>query len=204
MLFLLLTRLSFAQNITTVTNLELASTYESISIYASFSGDDNANNLASLEWRKVGDSTWKSGMSLTVDRRSTVQNSGTFDNTRFKNQWRGSILLVQPDTSYEVRVTFSDSDSIVGTNPVTATISTRKETNQINSIGNAYYVSTSGSDANPGTESQPFRTIQKAVDTVGAGDTIYVNAGTYSEAVTITKSGNPSNYITTEVLRFIT
>jgi len=38
-----------------------------------------------------------------------------------------------------------------------------------------YYVSTSGDDSNPGTEVLPWRTIQKAADTVGPGDVVYVN-----------------------------
>ncbi len=55
--------------------------------------------------------------------------------------------------------------------------------------GAAYYVSTSGSDTNPGTLSQPFKTVQKAAGTAVAGDTVYVRAGTYAERVTFSKSG---------------
>ena len=46
--------------------------------------------------------------------------------------------------------------------------------------GNAYYINgMSGSDLNPGTETQPWQTIQKAVKSVTAGDTIYVRGGQY-------------------------
>lgn len=51
-----------------------------------------------------------------------------------------------------------------------------------------YYVSPSGSDTNPGTESLPFKTITKAIDAAKTGDTIYVRAGTYP-AFTVSKSG---------------
>jgi len=44
---------------------------------------------------------------------------------------------------------------------------------------NDYYVSTSGSDFNPGTQTQPWKTIKKAVDSVKAGGTIYVRGGQY-------------------------
>lgn len=47
------------------------------------------------------------------------------------------------------------------------------------------YVSTTGSDSNPGTLTQPYLTIQKAVDFVVAGDTVHIRAGTYSERITI-------------------
>jgi hypothetical protein len=58
--------------------------------------------------------------------------------------------------------------------------------------GNTYYVSTSGSDSNPGTIHQPWRHIQHAADTVQAGDTVYVRQGVYNEVVTMKSSGSPA------------
>ena len=63
--------------------------------------------------------------------------------------------------------------------------------------GKTYYVSTSGNDNNNGSLSTPWRTIQKAANTVAAGDTVQVRAGTYNEVVTMKTSGNAtSGYIT--------
>src|SRR5438445_2482007 len=63
--------------------------------------------------------------------------------------------------------------------------------------GVTYYVSTSGNDNNAGTLSAPWRTIQKAANTVQAGDTVQVRAGTYNEVITLKTSGNAtSGYIT--------
>jgi hypothetical protein len=45
---------------------------------------------------------------------------------------------------------------------------------------NRCYVATNGDDNNPGTLAQPWQTIQKAVKTVVAGDTIYVRGGQYN------------------------
>jgi hypothetical protein len=59
----------------------------------------------------------------------------------------------------------------------------------------AYFVSTDGDDTNPGTYDEPWRTIQKAADTVVAGDTVYVRGGTYEEQVTLTASGTEDDYI---------
>ena len=42
-----------------------------------------------------------------------------------------------------------------------------------------YYVASTGSNANPGTLSEPFLTIQAAQSAVVAGDTVYVRGGTY-------------------------
>lgn len=60
-----------------------------------------------------------------------------------------------------------------------------------------YYVSELGDDSNPGTQAQPWRTVQKAANTMVSGDTVYVQAGTYDEPVTTQRSGaDASHYIT--------
>ncbi len=42
-----------------------------------------------------------------------------------------------------------------------------------------YYVATTGSDSNPGTQASPFATLQKGADTAVAGDTVWIRGGTY-------------------------
>ncbi len=71
-----------------------------------------------------------------------------------------------------------------------------------------YYVATNGSDGNPGTSSQPFRTVQTGVNAAVAGDTIIVQNGFYAPpssagcsggsgyAVAINKAGTSSAPIT--------
>jgi len=62
---------------------------------------------------------------------------------------------------------------------------------------NSFYVATTGNDANPGTQTAPWRTIQHAADTARAGSTVNVRGGIYQERVTINVSGNPSDgYVT--------
>ncbi|MFC4600797.1 right-handed parallel beta-helix repeat-containing protein [Cohnella hongkongensis] len=52
-----------------------------------------------------------------------------------------------------------------------------------------YYVAVTGSDSNPGTSAEPFRTIQQAADVMQPGDTAVIRAGTYRETVTPASSG---------------
>ena len=71
-----------------------------------------------------------------------------------------------------------------------------------------YYVATNGNDSNPGTQSQPFRTVQRGVNAAAAGDTIIVQDGFYAPpssagcsggsgyAVSINKAGTASAPIT--------
>ena len=62
-----------------------------------------------------------------------------------------------------------------------------------NNSGTVYYVSPDGSDNNPGTSDKPWKSINYAVgenSAIKAGDTILVQPGTYTELVTLGKSGN--------------
>lgn len=57
------------------------------------------------------------------------------------------------------------------------------------------FVSTTGSNNNPGTFEEPLATIPEAVTKAQPGDTIYVRGGTYSLAstISISKDGNADN-----------
>jgi parallel beta-helix repeat protein len=53
-----------------------------------------------------------------------------------------------------------------------------------------YYVSTTGSDSNSGSSCSPWRTLQHAANVAGAGATVHVQPGTYTENhLTLSNSG---------------
>jgi hypothetical protein len=56
-------------------------------------------------------------------------------------------------------------------------------------LATTYFVDPSGSDSNPGTTEQPFKTVAHAADIVTAGDTVLVNPGTYTGEVKVMHSG---------------
>ncbi len=60
---------------------------------------------------------------------------------------------------------------------------------------NNYYVAKNGNDSNSGTETLPWLTVQKAANTLIAGDTVFIKVGTYNERVTVQNSGTENNYI---------
>jgi len=63
-----------------------------------------------------------------------------------------------------------------------------------------YYVdATSGNDNYPGTGLLPWQTIQKAANTMVAGDTCIVRSGNYDERVSVFKSGSSDAPITYQV-----
>ncbi|MFH0771849.1 MAG: PA14 domain-containing protein [Candidatus Omnitrophota bacterium] len=62
-----------------------------------------------------------------------------------------------------------------------------------------FYVRPDGNNANSGSANTPqgaFKTIQKAADTLSAGDIAEIQPGTYNEQVTISRSGLANKYIT--------
>lgn len=62
--------------------------------------------------------------------------------------------------------------------------------------GSEYYVALNGSDSNPGSLTQPWRSIAKANRELQAGDTVYVRAGAYDEVIQPIHSGAPGSEIT--------
>lgn len=57
---------------------------------------------------------------------------------------------------------------------------------------NGIYVSPKGSDSNTGSQSSPFKSIQKAASMVSAGRTVHVAPGSYGGGFSLSKSGSAS------------
>lgn len=59
-------------------------------------------------------------------------------------------------------------------------------------VGTEYFVATTGADTNAGTQTAPFRTLQKAITVASAAaSTVTVRGGTYTEKVTISTGTTP-------------
>lgn len=67
---------------------------------------------------------------------------------------------------------------------------------QVSAASSTYYISPTGSDANPGSFSAPFKTFTKAVSVLQAGDTLQVMAGYYIETLDLSRSGTAGAPIT--------
>ncbi|MEJ7691832.1 right-handed parallel beta-helix repeat-containing protein [Daejeonella sp.] len=78
--------------ITTVT------TFQSISLELPFTGDANQNATCDVVFRKKGTREWRKGLRLFNDYLTD------------KIGFRGSLVLLNPDTEYEIKLTYHDSD----------------------------------------------------------------------------------------------
>ena len=73
------------------------------------------------------------------------------------------------------------------------------ESLEAHTLLSTYYVSPSGSDSNNGSAASPWATLQQAANTVQAGDTVDVQAGSYAGFVlggTRPQNGTPGAPIT--------
>jgi parallel beta-helix repeat protein len=164
--------LTDSMNPTSPGELLLNATIESIGIVAPYIGDDNQNNSASLRYRAAGSLSWLAGHELYVDRSS--------------RQWRGSMVSLSPDTTYEIEVQFTDPD---GASPSSqsGSISTRPDYPEVGNGGTVRYVPDSGN-------------LQNVINAASPGDTIRIRAGTYYTSATLSEnnSGTPGHYLTIE------
>jgi hypothetical protein len=96
-------------------------------------------------------------------------------------------------TTPSTSATFTFADA--GT-PATPSLGASLPARLPSSAGATVYVATTGSDGAPGTQDQPWRTVQKALDTLQPGQRALVGGGTYTEDLRFTRSGTASDPIT--------
>lgn len=172
----------------TIGTMTLQATFECLSVKCSYTGDDNGDATAGIEYKLSSSSTWHNAYTPYIDRRATTNGHSNVAN---QFQARGSIVGLANDTSYDIRLTWTDPDGVTGTNPVTGSISTRTWTPPLG--GTQIYVDSAAGGGGDGSSGNPYNTIAAAVTAAVAGDTINLK-GTFG-ATTITKSGNSGAWI---------
>jgi hypothetical protein len=181
--------------------LELRATYHSMSVVAPYEGDDNKDNTATFRYRKVGTQNWIQGMEMTPDKREFVRGNKKLIPNDYNSQFRASILMAEPNTQYEVEVTFADNDSVEGTTQrkIWQTKSESfPESNQVRYVASPDFSHPAGSG--DGTSQNPWRSVEFATMELRKGyfKTLLFKPGTYKERVYIDSDGSidGSEYIT--------
>ena len=107
---------SGAVTTTTPGPVTLSATFQCVSVRAKFSGDTNSNNSATVHSAVPVIQTGTTPIHRCIDRRTNIDN--------YVNEARVSIVGLMPNTSYDVAVTWSDPDGIIGNVSITNTVST--------------------------------------------------------------------------------
>ena len=150
-------------------------------------GDANRNATANVEYRKKGESDWKSGPPLL--RIGGEKAGEPVWNYTTENMLAGSLIDLQPDTEYQCRLTIGDPDGVEGQTEHLLSLKTRKEPTPY-AGGEVRHVYPEDWEAEK--EEPAYNGILDAyygyprfadwiltADPVEAGDRIIVHAGTY-------------------------
>jgi len=158
------------QNAVIPGNIKIDPTFEHLAILYNVSGDENLNSDLKIEFREQGNGAYKNG-AITMRTHPSLVIDGT---TPGYNHHAGSALFLQPNTTYDIRLTLTDPNGGGTTTTVQAT--TRKYPTESN---NFRYVAPGSSGGN-GTSGNPYRGLQTAADNAQPGITFIVQPGTYS------------------------
>jgi len=164
-----------AQDTLSLDTLDLYPTMASVSALIAYSGDDDMDATARVEYRRVGDLSFIEGHTL-------VRLPG--------GRFAGSVLYLEADTGYEVRAVAEDPDN-AGPLSMTSMVRTRADSPPAGSGADWYVDAGRGLDTNPGTMADPFATIQAGAEAAGPGDTVHVLPGVYREQVVPPRGGAP-------------
>jgi hypothetical protein len=155
--------------------LVLTRTFNAVGVEWFFSGDGDGDATATVAYKRPTDADWQAGLPLWRTAGPGADGRAFY----------GSVLFLAPDTDYEVRVSATDPDGVVGGAPVTKTIRTRADAvAPAGSLTPTRYVRATGSDGADGlTEATAWRTLERAVHNVtGApsGAVVQVGPGYYA------------------------
>jgi len=89
-------------------------------------GDANRNAVVEVSYRKPGESRWHDALPLLRLNGERIKNGQQLD-VVVPNMFAGSILDLEPDTSYEARFVLKDPDGVRGESRKTVTVRTRPE-----------------------------------------------------------------------------
>jgi hypothetical protein len=155
------------------------STISSIGIEWDLAGDANNDATATVEFRAVGTVGWRSALPLV-----RVDYNGA-------NMLAGSVLFLNGNTSYEIRVTLTDPDG--GGDQQTVVVATRPVPTL--PVGGRSFHVIPGSGGGTGSAADPFQGIAAGEAVAQPGDTFIVHAGSYGGRVTFTIPGTSSGYV---------
>lgn len=159
--------------------LRVYSTIYSVGVEWDVAGDANHNAAAQVEYRVAGSTTWKPALPLT-----RVDYNGA-------NMLAGSLLFLNPHTTYQVKLALSDPDGGAETRVVTA--ATRRL--PAPPVGGRIFHVTPGSGGGEGSAANPFRGIAAAQTVAQPGDTFLLRAGSYGGRIRFDKAGTAASYL---------
>lgn len=170
-------------------------TFRSLGVYWIIRGDQNGNARIDVDFRKSGEKAWSKGAPLfRVERGPHRDHEGgsrlTEETPAEGWLFAGSLILLDPATSYEIRLKLSDPDG--GSAERLLKARTIGEPTAAPDLP-VRHVSP-GEGGGNGTPADPYRGLAEADRRAQAGDVFLVHAGSYA-ATAFRRSGEPGKPI---------
>jgi len=177
-----------AQVACTSCELRTDSTPNSISVEWDLTGDGDHDATCKVQYRQQGSDKWLDALPLfRVDYRWWYHTERA---EKALNMFAGSLMFLEPDTAYEVRLDLSDPDG--GTQTKTVSVATRPIP-KLPQDGRTLHV-VPGSGGGTGTSNDRFQGLAAAQDAARPGDIVLLHKGDYG-TFDFEKSGEPSKYV---------
>ena len=164
------------------------STIYSIGIEWDIAGDTNHNAACAVQYRRQGESAFRDFVGLfRVDFRGWYDADSA---DRAYNMLAGSVLFLDPATTYEIKLTLKDSD---GGNKDTNLFIATRPVPSLPAGGKTIHVTT-GSGGGDGSRANPYKGLAAAQSAAASGDIVLVHAGNYGN-FNFSKSGTADAFI---------
>ncbi len=170
---------AYAADATVPGTLDVQATLNSIGLQWHITGDDNHDAACPVKYRKPGQTAWKDFLPLY-----RVDYNGA-------NTLAGSLLFLEPGTTYEISLALADPDG--GDETRMKTVTTRSIPRL--PTGSRLFHVVPGSGGGTGTQTDPFQGVAAAQAAAVAGDTFLLHAGDYGGEIEFYVSGAPGNPI---------
>ena len=184
-------------------------TFENLGFRWYVEGDRNRNATVAVSYRSQGASAWREAQPMLRIRHEIVTRftltrglrpgetlRDISQHYRTGNLFAGSVLFLEPGTTYEVRFAMSDPDGGAPREPKVVTVATRAEP-VVSSQGRTLHVYPGGSKPADQKENA-FDRVAAAYEAARPGDLIFIHAGTHAmpgAPYRWTKSGEPGRPI---------
>src|SRR5215510_6871609 len=154
---------AFAQNSVSAGTIDIEiPTLHSVGFVWNISGDENRNATVGLEYRIKGDSAWSQGLAFL----RTENHYYPASNVTPGNKLAGSALFLNPNTTYEFRLTLRDVDGGFAQRVVEATT---RGVPSASPSGRTLYISP-GNGGGTGSATNPFLGFAAADAAARPGD----------------------------------
>ena len=169
-------------------------TLRSLGAYWIIRGDDNRNARVDMEYRRVGDAPWRQSLPMfRVEKGATSQKTHEPELAVPDDSWlfAGSLVMLQPDTAYEIRLSFIDPDGgrdvrLLRSRTIAEPVAPAAM--PVRHVG-------PGAGGGRGTPTDPFKGFAEAEKHAAPGTLFLVHKGIYDAPFAVNASGAPGKPI---------